>query len=89
MAGVTNAPFRRLCRRYGGGLYVSEMITARALVEGNPKTMRMIAFAADEQPRSLQLYGTDPAVLGRPSAAWPARTWSTTSTSTSVARHRR
>ncbi len=64
MAGVTNAPFRRLCRRYGGGLYVSEMITARALVEGNAKTMRMIAFAADEQPRSLQLYGTDPAVLG-------------------------
>ena len=35
MAGVTNAPFRRLCRRYGAGLYVSEMITARALIEGN------------------------------------------------------
>ena len=64
MAGVTNAPFRRLCRRYGGGLYVSEMITARALVEGNAKTVRMITFAPDEQPRSLQLYGTDPAVLG-------------------------
>lgn len=64
MAGVTNAPFRRLCRRYGGGLYVSEMITARALVEGNAKTLRMVAFAPDEQPRSLQLYGTDPAVLG-------------------------
>ena len=64
MAGVTNAPFRRLCRRYGGGLYVSEMITARALVEGNTKTARMVAFAPDEHPRSLQLYGTDPAVLG-------------------------
>jgi nifR3 family TIM-barrel protein len=64
MAGVTNAPFRRLCRRYGGGLYVSEMITARALVEGNAKTARMVTFAADEVPRSLQLYGTDPVVVG-------------------------
>jgi nifR3 family TIM-barrel protein len=64
MAGVTNAPFRRLCRRYGGGLYVSEMITARAFVEGNAKTERMVSFGPDEQPRSLQLYGTDPAVLG-------------------------
>ncbi len=64
MAGVTNAPFRRLCRRYGGGLYVSEMITARALVEGNPKTARMVSFGPDEVPRSLQLYGTDPQVVG-------------------------
>ena len=64
MAGVTNAPFRRLCRRYGGGLYVSEMITARALIEGNAKTARMVTFAPDEVPRSLQLYGTDPSVLG-------------------------
>jgi nifR3 family TIM-barrel protein len=64
MAGVTNAPFRRLCRRYGGALYVSEMITARALVEGNAKTARMVSFAPEETPRSLQLYGTDPAVMG-------------------------
>jgi nifR3 family TIM-barrel protein len=64
MAGVTNAPFRRLCRQAGGGLYVSEMITARALIEGNAKTARMVAFAPDERPRSLQLYGTDPAVVG-------------------------
>ena len=64
MAGVTNAPFRRLCRRYGGGLYVSEMITARALIEGHAQTARMVTFGPDEQPRSLQLYGTDPAVLG-------------------------
>ena len=35
MAGITNAPFRTVCRGYGAGLYVSEMITARALVEGN------------------------------------------------------
>jgi nifR3 family TIM-barrel protein len=63
MAGVTNAPFRRLCRRYGGGLFVSEMITARALVEGNEKTLRLAAFAEDECPRSIQLYGVDPATM--------------------------
>jgi len=65
MAGITNTAFRRLCRAYGGGLYVSEMITTRALVERNAKTMRMIQFAPDEQPRSLQLYGIDPIVVGQ------------------------
>src|SRR5439155_23434499 len=64
MAGVTNTAFRRLCRTYGAGLYVSEMITARALVEGNERTMRMVRFADDEQPRSVQLYGVDPRVMG-------------------------
>lgn len=59
MAGVTNAPFRRLCRRHGAGLYVAEMITARAYVEGNRKTMRLAGFDADESPRSIQLYGID------------------------------
>ncbi|WP_203711755.1 tRNA dihydrouridine synthase DusB [Asanoa siamensis] len=62
MAGITNVAFRRLCREQGGGLYVCEMITTRALVERNPKTLKMIAFAGDERPRSLQLYGVDPDV---------------------------
>ena len=64
MAGVTNAPFRRLCRRFGAGLYVSEMVTARALVEGNDKTMLLASFAPDESPRSIQLYGIDPTTVG-------------------------
>jgi len=64
MAGVTNAPFRSLCRRFGAGLYVSEMITARALVEGDRKTLRLASFAPDEEPRSLQLYGVDPKFVG-------------------------
>ena len=64
MAGVTNAPFRTLCRQYGAGLYVSEMIMARALLEGGLKTWHRTAFAPDESPRSMQLYGTDPLVLG-------------------------
>ncbi len=64
MAGVTNYPFRKLCRRYGAGLYVSEMITARALVHGNEKTLKLADFGPDESPRSLQLYGVDPVSLG-------------------------
>jgi nifR3 family TIM-barrel protein len=64
MAGVTNAPFRTLCRRYGGALFVSEMVMAQALVHGNPKTERMVRFAPGEHPRSTQLYGTDPVIVG-------------------------
>jgi nifR3 family TIM-barrel protein len=64
MAGVTNYPFRSLCRRFGAGLYVSEMITARPLVEGNQKTLRIADFGPEEQPRSLQLYGVDPYYVG-------------------------
>lgn len=64
MAGVTNAPFRRLCRGHGAGLYVSEMITARAYVEGNAKTMRLASFDDDEPLRSIQLYGIDPINVG-------------------------
>ncbi len=64
MAGVTNYPFRALCRRYGAGLYVSEMLTARGLVEGHRKTEKLAQFGPDESPRSIQLYGADPTFLG-------------------------
>jgi len=64
MAGITNPGFRRLCREQGAGFYVCEMITSRGLVERNPLTFRMIAFDPDEQPRSMQLYGVDPATIG-------------------------
>ena len=56
MAGITNTAFRRLCREYGGGLYVNEMVTARALVERKPESMRIIQHDPDEVPRSVQLY---------------------------------
>ncbi|MFR9804823.1 tRNA dihydrouridine synthase DusB [Pseudonocardia sp. RS010] len=65
MAGITNPGFRRLCREQGAGFYVCEMITSRGLVEKNPLTFRMIAFDPDEQPRSMQLYGVDPAAMGQ------------------------
>lgn len=74
LAGITNAPFRQLCREamgtqlapgQSGGLFVSEMITSRALVERNEKTLHLITFGPAETPRSLQLYGVDPDVIGR------------------------
>jgi nifR3 family TIM-barrel protein len=65
MAGVTNAPFRTMCRTFAPGLvYVNEMVMATAVVHRNPKTERMMTFTADERPRSLQLYGSDPVMVG-------------------------
>src|SRR3954467_9656956 len=64
MAGVTHAPFRQLCRRHGAGLYVSEMVNARGLMEGGEKSWQLAHFAPDETPRSLQLSGTEPVVVG-------------------------
>ena len=64
MAGITNTAFRRLCREYGAGLYVSEMITSRALVERTANTMRLITHHESETPRSIQLYGVDPKTIG-------------------------
>lgn len=70
MAGITNRAFRRLCRESAteavgrpAGLYVSEMVTSRALLERNDETMDLVTFAPDEDPRSVQLYGVDPTVM--------------------------
>ena len=79
MAGITNRAFRRLCRQYANAgpvksgasapgatqsLFVSEMVTSRALVERTPVSMRLIEHDPDESPRSIQLYGVDPATVG-------------------------
>jgi nifR3 family TIM-barrel protein len=65
MAGITNAAFRRLCREHGAGLFVSEMVTARALIERREETFRLIKPGVGESPRSIQLYAVDPNVLGK------------------------
>lgn len=76
MAGITNRAYRRVCREassaiapgYGAALYVSEMITSRALIERDPETLDMVRFDDDEQTRSIQLYGVDPDVVGKAAA---------------------
>ena len=65
MAGITNSAFRTLCREQGAGLFVSEMVTARALIERHPETMRLITPGKGETPRSVQLYAVDPVVVGK------------------------
>ena len=65
MAGITNAAFRLLCREQGAALFVSEMVTARALIEGNDETLRMITPGVGEHPRSIQLYATTAEDLSR------------------------
>ncbi len=63
MAGITNAAFRSLCREFGAGVYVSEMVTSRALVERTPESMRLVRHEEGVSPRSVQLYGVDPATV--------------------------
>lgn len=65
MAGITNPAYRQLCAEQGAGLYVCEMITSRGLVEGDPKTRKMLGFAPNEQVRSVQLYGVSGQSVGR------------------------
>ncbi|PWH05634.1 tRNA dihydrouridine synthase DusB [Brachybacterium endophyticum] len=72
MAGITNMAFRLLCREFGalhsqddGGLYVSEMVTSRALVEDHAESWRLVTMGERETPRSVQLYGVDPTTVRR------------------------
>lgn len=64
MAGVTNYPFRSLCREFGAGLYVSEMITARGYLNGNRLTHLLASAPEAERPRSIQIYSADPVDVG-------------------------
>ena len=65
MAGITNAAYRRLCAEQGAGLYVCEIITSRGVVERDSTTLKMLVFDDLETTRSVQLYGTDPAYVGK------------------------
>ena len=64
MAGVTNYPYRKICRDYGAGLCVSEMVSSRGILEGHDRTWRLAQFGADEWPRSIQIFGCDPFAMG-------------------------
>lgn len=64
MAGITNYPFRHMCREFGAGLFVSEMITARGFLHGNRVTRLLASSQSGESPRSVQVYGADPVDIG-------------------------
>ena len=63
MAGISEAPFRHLCRRFGADVVVSEFLSSEGLRRGNERTMGMASFADEERPIGIQLYGADPAAM--------------------------
>ncbi len=65
MAGVTNYPYRKICRDFGAGLCTTEMVSARALLENNARTREIARFGPEERPRSIQLFGGDPGILAK------------------------
>jgi len=68
MAGVSEAPFRRLCRRFGADVVVSEFLSSEGLRRGNERTLEMAAFAPEERPIGIQLFGSDPAAMAEGAA---------------------
>lgn len=65
MAAVTNAPFRRLCRRMGAGLVVTEMVSDRGLVHGSNRSRALVDLQPEEAPVGVQLYGKEPEMMAR------------------------
>ena len=63
MSGVSDLPFRRIVKKWGAGLVVSEMIASQAMIRHNRKTMKMASNCAEEQPMSVQLAGYHPEVM--------------------------
>jgi nifR3 family TIM-barrel protein len=63
LAGVTNRPFRLLCREQGAGLAVTEMVSAKGMAEGHERSSQFLDFDADEHPISVQVFGSDPDLM--------------------------
>ena len=63
MAGVTDRPFRQLCKRLGAGMAVSEMASSNSLLWGSEKTQRKINHEGETEPRIIQIAGADPAMM--------------------------
>ena len=63
MAGVTDLPFRLLCKEQGAGLLGMEMVSAKAILYQNKNTEKLMEIHPEEQPVSLQLFGSDPKIM--------------------------
>ena len=68
MAGVSESPFRRLCRRFGADVVVTEFLSAEGIRRENPATLDKLRFGADERPIGVQIFGADPAAMGEAAA---------------------
>src|SRR6478609_10065638 len=64
MAGVSESPFRRLCRRFGADVVVTEFLSAEGIRRDNPATISKLRFGEDEQPIGVQIFGSDPVAMG-------------------------
>lgn len=69
MAGVTNWPFRLLCKEQGCGVVVTEFVNDRAILSGNEKTREMMALLDAERPAAIQIFGYDPETMARAAVA--------------------
>ena len=74
-AGVSESPFRRLCRRYGADVVVSEFVSAAGIVMQSPRSRDYLRFDEEERPIGIQIFGADPAMM-RDAAAFVADTYS-------------
>lgn len=63
MAGITDLPFRIMCRRYGAGLTYTEMVSSKALHYDDKKTMSLIATSDEEKPFAVQIFGSEPQIM--------------------------
>lgn len=63
MAGVTDMPFRRICRKYGAGLVYSEMVSAKGLYYNDKKTAELMTLSSDDHPAAIQIFGSDPEIM--------------------------
>src|SRR5580698_5823313 len=64
MAGVSESPFRRLCRSFGADVVVTEFLSAEGIRRENPATLDKLRFGADERPIGVQIFGADPEAMG-------------------------
>jgi tRNA-dihydrouridine synthase B len=67
-AGVSESPFRRLCRRFGADVVVSEFVSAEGLRRGSARTHAYLRFADEERPIGVQIFGADPGAMGEAAA---------------------
>ena len=65
MAGVTDHPFRLICKKFGAGVVYTEFVSANGIIRENIKTLDMMRFTDEERPLGIQIFGDDPEVVGK------------------------